>query len=200
MQAAARAGVAHLVYTSLLAADTSSLMLGPDHVATEAAIRASGLPFTLLCNGWYTENHVPALQQAAATGVVLGSASDGRVASATRADYAAATAAVLTSGGHEGKGYELSGDVAWTLDDLAAAFTEVLGRDVTYQRVSPEEHLAALRGAGLDDGTAGFLVGIDAAIRAGELAVQTGELDRLAGRPTTPLVDGLLPYAPVRSA
>jgi NAD(P)H dehydrogenase (quinone) len=194
VDAAKRAGVAHLLYTSALSADDTPLILAPDHVKTEIEIRDSGIPFTLLRNGWYTENYVQALEQASATGVLLTSVGDGRVASATRADFAAATAAVLTTDGHEGKVYELSGDVAWDYDDLAAAFAEVLGRDVRHHRASPAEHLEVLTGAGLDQGTAGFLVALDGNIRDGALALQTGDLSRLAGRPSTSLVDGLRPF------
>ncbi|GAA1405353.1 SDR family oxidoreductase [Catellatospora coxensis] len=193
--AATAAGVARLAYTSVLNAADSPLPVAPDHVATERAIRASGLPFTLLRNGWYTENYAPALVQARAAGVVLSSAGDGRVASATRADYAAATAAALTGDGHEGAVYELSGDRAWDFDELAAAFATVLGRDVVYRRVSSDEHLKLLTEAGLDAGTAGFLVAVDRDIADGALALTTGDLSRLAGRPTTALVDALRPLA-----
>ncbi|WP_155371478.1 SDR family oxidoreductase [Catellatospora vulcania] len=191
--AAQNAGVARLAYTSALRAGETALAVAPDHVATEQAVRASGLPFTLLRDGWYTENYATALVQARATGVVLSSAGDGRVASATRADYAAAIAAALTGTGHENAVYELSGDHAWDFDELAAAFATVLGRDVVYRRVSPEEHLNLLVEAGLDAGTAGFLVALDGNIRDGALALTSGDLSRLAGRPTTPLVDALRP-------
>jgi NAD(P)H dehydrogenase (quinone) len=195
VDAAVRAGVARIAYTSILGADDTPLVLAPDHQATEQAIRDSGLPFTLLRNGWYTENYGQGLAQAKLTGAVAGSAGDGRVASATRADYAAATAAVLSTEGHENAVYELSGDTAWSFDDLAAAYGELLGREVTYQRLSPEEHQAALEAAGLDAGTAGFVVALDGGIRAGALAATPGDLSRLAGRPTTPLVEGLRPFA-----
>jgi NAD(P)H dehydrogenase (quinone) len=195
VDAAARAGAARIAYTSILGADDTPLVLAPDHQATEQAIRGSGLPFTLLRNGWYTENYASGMAQAKVTGVVAGSAGDGRVASATRADYAAATAAVLTGDGHENAVYELSGDTAWSFDDLAAAYAELLGRDVTYQRLTPDEHRAALVAAGLDEGTAGFVVALDGGIRAGALAATPGDLSRLAGRPTTPLVEGLRPFA-----
>ncbi|MGY1704594.1 SDR family oxidoreductase [Geodermatophilus sp. SYSU D00697] len=195
VDAAVRAGIARIAYTSILGADDSPLSLAPDHQATERMIRDSGLPFTLLRNGWYTENHASGLTQAKGTGVVTGSAGDGRVASATRADYAAATAAVLTAEGAENAVHELSGDTAWGFDDLAAAYGELLGREVTYQRLTPEEHQAALEAAGLDAGTAGFVVALDGGIRAGALARTTGDLSRLAGRPTTPLLEGLRPFA-----
>ncbi|KQR63523.1 NAD(P)-dependent oxidoreductase [Arthrobacter sp. Leaf337] len=193
--AAVRAKVAHILYTSVLAADTNELVLAPDHAKAEEAIRASGLPFTFLRNGWYTENYAAALLTARETGTLLASAGEGRVASATRADYAAAIAAVLTTPGHEGRVYELSGDYAWTFGELASAFSTVLERNVSYLPVSSAEHVSALEAAGLDPATAGFLAALDGNIRQGALALTTGDLARLAGRPTTPLVDGLRPLA-----
>ncbi|GEA87565.1 SDR family oxidoreductase [Cellulomonas cellasea] len=191
IEAAKAAGVGHLVYTSAPRATTSDLVLAPEHKATEELLAASGLTTTVLRNNWYTENYVATLEQARATGELVASAGDGRVASATRADFAAAAAAVLTTPGHGGKVYELGGDTAWTHHELAAAIGEVLGREVVYRPVSPEEHLAVLTTAGLDEGTAGFVVALDGNIRDGALADVTGDLSRLTGRPTTPLVDGL---------
>ena len=195
IDAAVRAKVAHILYTSVLAADSTPIILAPDHVKAEEYIRASGLPFTFLRNGWYTENYAAALATARETGTLLGSAGEGRVASATRADFAAATAAVLTTPGHEGRVYELSGDYAWTYEELASAFSTVLGRTVSYDSVSSAEHASALEAAGLDPATAGFLAALDGNIREDALALTTGDLARLAGRPTTPLLDGLRPLA-----
>jgi NAD(P)H dehydrogenase (quinone) len=191
VDAAVRAGVSRLVYTSALGADRGKLLLADEHLATEEAIAASGLPFTILRNGWYTENFEPALRHAETTGVVLASAGDGRVASATREDYAEAIAAVLAQDGHAGRTYELSGDVAWSFDELAAALTEVLDRDVTYRRLTPEQHLAELERTGVDESTARFLVALDANIEDGALDLVTGDLSRLLGRRTTALVDAL---------
>ncbi len=191
IEAAERAGVTRVVYTSAPHADTSALAVAPEHKATEELLAASPLATTVLRNGWYTENYLPALEQARQSGVLAASAGDGRVASASRADYAAAAAVVLTQPGHEGAVYELSGDHAWTHDELASALAEVLGRPVAYQRLTPEEHLAALRAAGLPDEVAGFVVALDANTRDGLLAETSGDLARLIGRPTTPLVDGL---------
>lgn len=195
IDAASRAGAARLVYTSALAADTTPLVLAPDHLATEHLIRASGLTFTILRNGWYTENYVQAFGQAAESGVLLASVGQGRVASASRADYAAAAAAVLAGDTHDGAVYELSGDTSWDFTDLAAAFAQVAGRDVTYQAVSSAEHLAILTGAGLDDQTAAFVVALDANTADGALALTTGDLSRLAGRPTTSLLDSVATFA-----
>ncbi|MFF0988527.1 SDR family oxidoreductase [Kocuria nitroreducens] len=191
VDAAVRAGVSRLVYTSALGADRGRLLLADEHLATEQAVVDSGLPYTILRNGWYTENFEPALRHAETTGVVLASAGDGRVASATREDYAEAIAAVLAQDGHAGQTYELSGDTAWSFDELAAALTEVLGREVTYRRLSPEQHLAELERTGVDESTARFLVALDANIEDGALDLVTGDLSRLLGRHTTPLVEAL---------
>ena len=186
---AARSGVSRLAYTSAPAADDTTLAVAPEHAATEALIRESGLPFTFLRNGWYTENYRPTFEQARAGGIVVGSAGDGRVASAPRADFAEAAAAVLATDGHEGATYELFGDVAWSYEELAATFADVLGSPVTYQRLSADEHRRALLGAGLDEGTAGFVVALDQNIADGLLGRTTGDLSRLLGRPTVPLVE-----------
>jgi len=195
VDAAVAAGVGRLVYTSVLGADGTSLPIAPDHVETERIVRESGLPSTFLRNGWYTENYARTLDQVRGTGVLLTSAGDGRVASAARADYAAAAAAVLTGDGHEGRAYELSGDTSWDFDELAATFSDLLGREVVHRSVSPEEHRRILTGNGVDASLAGFLVAMDGAIREGALAGTTGDLSRLAGRPTTPLREGLRPFA-----
>lgn len=191
IDAAAAAGVGRLVYTSAPHADTTALVLAPEHKATEELLRASGLPFTILRNGWYTENYVGDVEQARESGQIVSAVGDGRVASASRDDFAEAAAVVLRTEGHEGAVYELSGDVAWTFADLAAAASEVLGRSVEYVAVSSDERRAGLLAAGLDEGTAGFVVALEENTRDGLLAETSGELSRLIGRPTTPLVDGL---------
>ncbi|WP_019135745.1 SDR family oxidoreductase [Cellulomonas massiliensis] len=190
IDAAKAAGVTRVVYTSAPHADTSTLVVVPEHKATEELLRESGLAVVVLRNNWYTENYVGTVQQAAQTGVILGSTHGGRVASASRTDYAEA-AAVVARGGHDGRTYELSGDVAWSYDDLAAAASELLGRPVEHRDLSADEHRAALVAAGLDEGTAGFVVQMDADTANGDLADATTSLRELVGRPTTPLVDGL---------
>ncbi|WP_199431350.1 SDR family oxidoreductase [Qaidamihabitans albus] len=187
--AARQAGVERVVYTSAPRADTTSLFLAPDHKATERMIRESGLPFTLLRNNWYTENYEEGIRQAARTGTYLGSADEGRVASAPRADYAAAAAVVLTTEGHGGRTYELAGDVAWSFPELAAAISAATGEEVAYRDVSAEDHRAALTTAGLADAVADLLVALDADQANGLLAETTGELKLLIGRPTTPLAE-----------
>ncbi|WP_372969631.1 SDR family oxidoreductase [Microbacterium sp.] len=191
IDAAKDAGVAKLVYTSAPKATTSDLVLAPEHKATEELIAASGVPSVILRNNWYTENYAADLARAAETGVLASGAGAGRVASASRKDFAEAAAVVLLDEGHLGQVYELGGDVAWNYDDLAGAIAEISGRDVVYQPLTADEQLAGLRAGGLDEGIAGFVVALDAGIAAGALADTDGTLSRLIGRPTTPLVEGL---------
>lgn len=193
IDAAVAAGVSKFVYTSLAHADTSELPLAPEHKATEEAIAASGLPAVILRNNWYTENYAADIARAAETGVVTSSAGDGRIASATRADFADAAAVVLLEDGHIGQVYELSGDTSWTFDDFAAAASEITGRPVVYQPLTTQEQSAALEAAGVDAGTIGFVTALEAGIRDGALADADGTMARLIGRPTTPLVAGLRP-------
>ena len=195
IDAAKAAGVARIIYTSAPAATTTALVLAPEHKATEEALVASGVPFTILRNGWYTENYAAQLAEGRDTGSISLSVGDGRVASASRKDFADAAAVALLDDSLAGQVLELSGDYAWTFDELAAAIAGIVGREVTYTRLSPDEHTAALTGAGLDAGTAGFVVALDGNIRDGLLAVTTGDLSRIIGRPTTPLAEGLAAVA-----
>jgi NAD(P)H dehydrogenase (quinone) len=196
IEAARAAGVSRVIYTSAPHATTTALVLAPEHKATEELLAASGLTATILRNGWYTENYLQDVLRARETGEIVASVGDGRVASASRADFAEAAAVVALAAqqdttAHAGVVYELSGDVAWTFDDLAAAASDVLDRPVTYRSVAPEQHRELLLAAGLDEGTAGFVVALDQNIRDGLVAETSGDLARLIGRPTTPLVDGL---------
>jgi NAD(P)H dehydrogenase (quinone) len=191
IDAAVKAGVTRIVYTSAPYATTSDLILAPEHKGTEELIAASGIPATILRNGWYTENYARTVQQVAESGTLVSSVGDGLVSSASRKDYADAAAVVLTTEGHEGKVYELSGDVAWSQAELAAAIAEVTGKDVAYSPVGTDEHAAILRSAGLDEGTIGFVTALDANTRDGLIGYTTGDLSRLIGRPTTPLIVGL---------
>lgn len=191
IEAAQGAGVGLLAYTSVAHADASPLMLAAEHRETEAAIRASGLPFVLLRNGWYTENYTGTLAQTLQQGAILGSAGDGRVSAAPRNDYAEAAAAVLTTDGHEGAVYELGGDDAFSMAELAEEITRQSGTDVVYRDLPPEEYERALVGFGLPDDAAALLRDFDEAIAEGALLVESGDLRRLIGRPTTPLADAV---------
>ncbi|MEW1718506.1 SDR family oxidoreductase [Streptomyces sp. NPDC093109] len=191
IEAAKAAGVAQLAYTGVLGGPDADFDLAAEHKVTEQAILDSGLPYTFLRNGWYTENYTENLAPVLEHGAVVASAGEGRVAVATRADYAAAAAAVLTGEGHLNKAYELSGDTAWSFAEYAAEIARQTGKDITYNNVPAEAHLQILTGAGLPEQFAAILVDVDAAIARGRLALTTGDLARLAGRPTTPLAETL---------
>lgn len=191
IDAAKAAGVKHVVYTSAPKATTSALILAPEHKATEEYLASSGLTYTVLRNNWYTENYANQVQTAARTGVVTAAAGAGRVASASRADYAEGAAAVLAGEGHEGKVYEFSGDYAWDYNELAHTVAEVTGASCSYQAVAPADLQAAMTGAGLDEGTAGFVAALDENISRGLLSEATDDLSTLIGRPTTPLKESV---------
>lgn len=184
---AARKVDAALVYTSVPKASTSALVLAPEHKATEGLLEGSGLTYTVLRNNWYTENYDDTIRQAESTGTILTSAGSGRVASATRRDYAEAAAVVLLSDDYAGEILELGGDEPWDVDELAATVAAVAGNNVTVNQVSTDEHVAALKGFGLDEAMAGFVAALDANIAEGLLAESDGTLSRIIGRPTTPL-------------
>ncbi|HEY0210529.1 SDR family oxidoreductase [Acerihabitans sp.] len=187
IDAARRAGVTLLAYTSLLHADTSPLGLGAEHRATEALLRDSGLPVVLLRNGWYNENHAAGIPAALAHHALAGSAGEGRIASAARADYAAAAAAVLTLDGQAGNVYELAGDSAYTLPELAAEITRQSGTAVKYVDLPRDEYQALLVQAGLPEPVAALLADSDAGASQGGLFDDGRQLSRLIGRATTPI-------------
>ncbi|MEU9194295.1 SDR family oxidoreductase [Streptomyces hundungensis] len=187
IEAAKAAGVAQLAYTSVLGGPDADFALADEHRETERIVLESGLPYTFLRNGWYTENYTANLAPVLAHGAVLSNAGEGRVASAARADYAAAAAEVLTGEGHLGRAYELSGDVAWSFAQYAAEVAAASGKPIAYRPLSPEAHLAVLTDAGVPAPLAKILVDVDLAIARGRLAGTSGDLSRLIGRPTTPL-------------
>ncbi|MFF5468927.1 SDR family oxidoreductase [Streptomyces achromogenes] len=189
IDAAKAAGVALLAYTS--APGTLTAALADDHRATEKVLLASGLPYTLLRNGWYHENYTEHLAPVLEHGAVVQAAGDGRVSSAARADYAAAAVAVLTGEGHENATYELGGDEAWSFAEYAAELSRQTGREIAYQPVSVADLTGILTGAGLPAPVAAILAGVDASIAEGELVVSSGDLSRLTGRPTTPLAEAV---------
>jgi len=187
IEAAKRAGVGLLAYTSILRADSSPMGLAAEHLATEQLLQASGLPHVLLRNGWYTENYAASVPAALQHGVFLGSAGEGRIASAARADYAAAAAAVLTSDNQAGKVYELAGDEAYTLSELSAEISRQSGTAVTYQNLPEADFKRVLLDVGLPEGLAGLLAESDVGESRGGLFDDERQLSRLIGRPTTPL-------------
>jgi len=186
IDAAQAAGVDLVAYTSILRADASPLFLAEEHRDTEAALAESGAPFVLLRNGWYNEVFTWRLPLALKTGVLLGATGAGRIASAARADYARAAAAVLLGEGQAGKTYELAGDGAFSLADLADIVT-ASGAAMIYQDMAPDAYQAAVVAAGLPAFVAHILSDTDAGIAKGALFDDGGALSRLIGRPTTPI-------------
>lgn len=189
IQAAKAAGVGRIVYTSILKGDASPMILAQDHIATEAALQASGLPVTVLRNGWYTENYTGALAAAIQHGAIIGAAGEGKVASAARADYAEAIAVTGLGADHVGKTYELAGDSAHSGADLAAAVARASGKPVAYVNLPQAEYAKALEGFGLPAGFAAVLADSDAQSGHGALFDDSHTLSRLIGRPTTPMVE-----------
>ena len=189
IQAAKKANIQWIVYTSLLNAPKSSLSLAPEHRATEEPPKASGIPHTIPRNGRYTENYIGSIQAAEKAGALMGSAGEGKISSATRKDYAEAAAIVLTGEGHVGKVYELAGDLAYTLKDLAAEISRQSGKDIPYNDLPEGEYAAALKSAGIPDGLAQTIAGWDVGISKGDLYDDQKTLSKLLGRPTTPLAD-----------
>lgn len=187
IEAAKQAGVKLLAYTSILHADRSPLGLAKEHRETEELIKASGLPYTLLRNGWYSENYAGSIPAALQHGVFIGSAGEGKISSATRADYAAAAVATLTQDDQAGKVYELAGDEAYTLAELAAEISLQSGKTIGYQNLPEAEYSAALAAAGVPAAFADIIADSDVGASKGGLFDDGHQLSRLIGRPTTPL-------------
>ncbi|HAT1648128.1 TPA: SDR family oxidoreductase [Raoultella planticola] len=191
IHAARAAGVKFIAYTSLLHADKSPLGLHVEHVETEKMLADSGIAYALLRNGWYTENYLASVPPALEHGVFIGAAGDGKIAAATRADYAEAAARVIAEEGHAGKVYELAGDEAWTLSELAAALSKQSGKNVVYQNLSEADFAAALKSVGLPAGLADMLADSDVGAAKGGLFDDSRTLSALIGRPTTSLAESL---------
>jgi NAD(P)H dehydrogenase (quinone) len=187
IDAAKRAGIARIAYTSVLHADTSALGLAGEHRETEALLAASGIPHSLLRNGWYTENYAASIPPALQHGAFIGAAAEGRISGAARADYAEAAAIALIADSDARTVHELAGDTGWTLTDFAAELSRQSGRAIPYVDMPETEYRAALIGAGLPEGFAAVLADSDAAAANGALFDESGTLSHLIGRPTTPL-------------
>ena len=187
--AASAAGVGHVIYTSILKGDRNPMLLAADHVATEAALRASGLAHTVLRNGWYTENYTASLGAALAHGAIFGAAGEGLIASAARADYAEAIAVVALDPAHQGKVHELAGDTAYRMADMAAEVSRQTRKQIGYASLPVAEYAGMLAGFGLPDGFATLLADSDAQAAKGALFDDSGTLGRLIGRPTTPMAE-----------
>lgn len=187
IDAAKRAGVKWIVYTSLLHADKSTIGLAGEHRSSETELKNSGIPYTLLRHGWYTGNYTNAILGGLATGVISGSAGNGKISSATRSDFAEAAVAVLTGKGHVGKVYELAGDEAFTMSDMAAEISRQTGKKISYKNLPVDECAVALIKAGLPEGAAQFYAGVDVSTEKNDLFDNSHQLSKLIGHSTTPL-------------
>ena len=187
IEAAKQAGVKHILYTSILHADKSPFMLGEEHLATEVAIQASGMVYTILRNGWYTENYTGSANGANGAGAFIGCAGDGKISSAARVDYAEAAAIVLAGEGHENKIYELAGDESYTLTELAAEISRQTGKVIPYNNLTENEYANILKSFGLPEGIAQMLADSDTGASKGGLFDDAKQLSALMGHPTTPL-------------
>ena len=191
IDAAERHDVGFIAYTSVLNADSSPMGIADEHVATEEMIRDSGMNYTILRNGWYTENYTEQLDQALEQGAFVGCADGGRISAATRSDYAEAAVTVLTEEGHTGEVYELGGDEAFTMAELAEEVARQSDTEVAYQDLSREEYVNALTEQGIPESQASVLVDMDRAIAEGALYTESDDLHQLIGHPTTPLANAV---------
>jgi len=191
VKVARKASVKFIAYTSIPKTDTSDMQLAAEHRATEQIIRDSGIAFAFLRNSWYFENYTDQMATTLEHGAIFGSAGDGQVSAATRADYAAAAAVVLTADDVENKVYELGGDTAFTLDELAAEISKQTGREIVYRDLPVEEYAQAIIGAGFPEPVAHVLADADLGIKRGDLLVKTGDLSRLINHPTTTLAEAV---------
>lgn len=187
IEAAKKTAVKWIIYTSILRADSSSIDLAEEHLMTEKYIKNSGISFTILRNGWYTDNYTDSIPGAISGGAFIGCAGEGKISSASRADFADAAVAVLTTDGHHGKTYELAGDEAWTLSDLAAEISHQTGKNIPYVNMPQAEYAATLVRFGLTEQMAQAIAGWDIAASKGDLFDDGHQLSKLIARPTTPL-------------
>lgn len=185
--AAKAAGVRRIIYTSILKGDASPMLLAQDHIATEAALNASGLSVTLLRNGWYSENYTGALQASVAHGALIGASGAGRIASAARADYAEAIAVTALDDSHADKTYELAGDVPHSMADFAAEVSRQVGKDIPFNTLPKDTYAQILQSFGLPEGFAAILADSDDHAARGALLDESHSLSHLIGRPTTPI-------------
>ena len=187
IQAAKKAGIKWIVYTSLLHADTTTINLAGEHLETEKALKESGIEYTILRNGWYTENYTASIGGAIAGGAFIGSAGSGKISSAARNDYAEAAAVVLTDEKYKGKVFELAGDSAYTLSDLAAEISKQSGKELPYRNLPEEEYAKILESFNMPEFFARAIASWDIGVSKGDLFNDSKELSKLIGRPTTSL-------------
>ncbi|PMC34740.1 NAD(P)-dependent oxidoreductase [Bacillus sp. UMB0899] len=190
VQAAERAGIKFIAYTSIANATESKNLMAPPHVATEAAIMKTGIPYSFLRNNWYLENEIGSIQGAMAGAPWVTSAGTGKVGWALQQDYADAAAAVLVGEGHENTVYELSGALL-SQEELVTALGSVLGKEIPVKQVSDEEYAEVMKGLGLPEFVIPIVVGIQESIRNGSLEIESNDFEKILGRPVTPNKEAL---------
>lgn len=191
VNAAKEAGVKWIVYTSLLRADSTGINIAGEHIASEKVIKESGIDYTILRNGWYTENYTVSIPGALKGGAFLGSAKDGKISSAPRADYAEAAAIVLTDDSYQGKTLELAGESAYTLSDLAEEVSKQSGLTIPYKDIPEQEYANILKNIGFPEGFANAFASWDVSASKGELYCDTNHLTNILGRSTTPIAESV---------
>jgi NAD(P)H dehydrogenase (quinone) len=179
--AAQKAGAKHILYTSMPNPETSVIPFAPDHLGTENAIKATGIPYTILRNGWYMENLFMALPHAIAEGKWYSASGEGQLAHVARADIAKATAAALTSGATESATYTLTGETKRTVNEIAAAVSKVTGKPLEVVHVTDEQLAGGLKAAGLPEFLIPIIVSFDANTREGHIDLVTGDAGRFSG-------------------
>nr|WP_319398440.1 SDR family oxidoreductase [uncultured Carboxylicivirga sp.] len=191
IDAAKAAGVKWIVYTSLLNADSSTLTLAEEHLATEKSLKESGIEHTILRNGWYSENYTGSIPGSVEAGAFIGSAGEGKISSAARADYAEAAAVVITDDSLKGKIFELAGDNYYTLTDLAAEISKQTGKDIPYNNLPEAEYSKILKSIGIPEGFADAIASWDFSASKDDLYDNRRQLSKLIGRPTTPIAESV---------
>ncbi|TID30228.1 hypothetical protein CANINC_001235 [Pichia inconspicua] len=191
VDAAKKAGVQFFAYTSLLAADTCKHVLAEEHTVTEDYIKESGISYSLLRNGWYFSNYFGAVPYALQSGVFIGAAKDAKINAATRLDYAEAAVKVLTTKGHDNKIYELAGSNYFTLTDFAKALSDVSGKEIKYVDLPAEKYSVALTSHGIPELYVKVIVQADILAIDGMLFDDSKTMEKLIGRPTTPLSEAI---------
>ncbi len=185
--AAQKAGAKHILYTSMPSPETSVIPFAPDHLGTENAIKATGIAYTILRNGWYMENLFLALPHAVAEGKWYSASGEGRIAHIAREDIAKATAAALASGSTESATYTLTGATKHTVDEIAATVSKVTGKPLEVVHVTDEQLAGGLKAAGLPDFFIPVIVSFDTNTREGHIAMVTGDAATLSGEKLTTL-------------
>lgn len=191
IEATKNAGVKWLVYTSVLHADSTTLNLAGEHLETEKMLKNSGVNYTILRNGWYTENYTGSIGGALAGGAFIGSGGSGKISSAARVDFAEAAATVISDESYKGKVYELAGDNAYTLADLAAEISKQTGKTIPYRDLPETEYAKILESFDIQKGFAQAIASWDVSVSKGDLYDNSMQLSKIIGRPTTSMAESV---------